>query len=74
MQKDGKITVEGKIPGLEINNPLLTVDGIRQLPQEELYSAKRPEYEFKKIKMIPYFAWGNRGENEMRVWFPEANS
>ena len=74
MQKDGKITVEGKIPGLEINNPLLTVDGMRQLPQEELYSAKHPEYEFKKIKMIPYFAWGNRGENEMRVWSPEANS
>ena len=22
-----------------------------------------------ELKMIPYFAWANRGENEMKVWF-----
>jgi DUF1680 family protein len=22
------------------------------------------------IKAIPYFAWGNRGANAMRVWIP----
>ncbi len=21
-----------------------------------------------RIKLIPYYAWGNRGRNEMRVW------
>ena len=71
MIRDGKISVEGKIPGLEIQSPMLSADGMRQMPQDELYSQKRPEYEFKKIKMIPYFAWGNRGENQMRVWFQE---
>ena len=24
----------------------------------------------KKIRMIPYFAWDNRGMGEMRIWFP----
>ena len=71
MIRDGKISDEGKIPGLEIQSPMLSAEGMRQMPQEELYSSKRPEYELKKIKLIPYFAWGNRGENQMRVWFPE---
>ena len=71
MIRDGEIQVGEKIPGLEIQNPMLIADGLKQMPQEELYSSKRPEYELKKIKLIPYFAWGNRGENQMRVWFPE---
>lgn len=28
----------------------------------------KPEYEPAQLKMIPYFAWANRGENEMAVW------
>jgi DUF1680 family protein len=27
--------------------------------------------EIKKITAIPYFAWNNRGVNEMKVWFPK---
>ena len=23
-----------------------------------------------KIRLIPYFAWGNRGHSEMSVWMP----
>ncbi|MGN0396485.1 MAG: hypothetical protein ACI4EL_00455 [Candidatus Fimimorpha sp.] len=26
------------------------------------------EYEDTKLTLIPYFAWANRGENEMVVW------
>jgi DUF1680 family protein len=26
-----------------------------------------------KIRLIPYFAWGNRGPSEMTVWMPRAN-
>jgi DUF1680 family protein len=22
------------------------------------------------IKLVPYFAWGNRGDTEMTVWLP----
>lgn len=25
----------------------------------------------KMVKAIPYFAWNNRGANEMKVWVPE---
>ncbi len=25
---------------------------------------------WKKVQMIPYFAWDNRGMGEMRIWFP----
>ena len=71
--RDSEINVEGKIPELEIQSPMLSVGGVKQLPQEELYSSSRPKYELKNIKLIPYFAWGNRGENEMRVWFPESD-
>ena len=38
---------------------------------EELYQylSVAPEYEDAKLTMIPYFLWGNRNENEMRIWF-----
>ncbi|WP_333676863.1 glycoside hydrolase family 127 protein [Muricomes intestini] len=41
---------------------------------ENLYTAK-PDYKFKKIPLIfiPYYAWANRGENEMTVWVHEKN-
>ncbi|WP_041738100.1 glycoside hydrolase family 127 protein [Caldicellulosiruptor owensensis] len=39
---------------------------------KELY---REDYEYKllpvKLKFIPYYAWANRGKNEMRVWINE---
>lgn len=30
-------------------------------------SSKEPSY---ALTCVPYYAWGNRGPNEMRVWFP----
>ena len=37
-----------------------------------LYTKYRKSvYEECELKMIPYFAWANRGENEMMIWFPE---
>lgn len=29
-----------------------------------------PEYEPVALKLIPYYAWANRGRGEMRVWMP----
>ncbi len=59
-----KITIEGQ----EFIS--LVAEG-RKLIQEEktLYSTyKKPQYEDIKVTFIPYFAWANRGENEMLVW------
>lgn len=32
---------------------------------------QKPEYQPAVLKMIPYFGWANRGENEMMVWLPQ---
>jgi DUF1680 family protein len=38
---------------------------------ENLYSISKPELNDSKVKLIPYFLWANRGENEMLVWINE---
>ncbi len=49
----------------------ITAEGYRTKFTDELYSKKRPEYEKCTITLVPYYTWGNRGFNEMRVWIPE---
>ena len=46
------------------------IDGYKAEDGGELYFAKKPEYSEKKIRLIPYYTWANRGENQMRVWLP----
>lgn len=47
--------------------------GLREsFSSDELYSEKEPEEKPISLKAIPYYAWGNRGENQMRVWMPRA--
>ena len=49
---------------------LLEVPGKYRKQQEQLYY----EYQFAEsdttIKMIPYYAWANREESDMSIWFP----
>ena len=52
------VCTEGKLSGLT----LLDVAGIRLVPSKE---------EAVMLRAIPYFAWGNRGLNQMRVWMHE---
>ncbi len=35
---------------------------------DELYTFRPFEYEKKKLRMIPFYCFANRGETEMRVW------
>lgn len=35
----------------------------------ELYSFHPPVRERTTLKLIPYFLWANRGENDMQIWF-----
>ncbi len=37
---------------------------------KSLYRPLRKEASIVPLQFIPYFAWGNRGEGEMRVWMP----
>lgn len=50
----------------------LTVTGERRAFHETLYTEEKPKKEVVPLKAIPYFAWGNRGENQMSVWMLEA--
>jgi len=48
---------------------LIEVKGFRyEGNQEELYSEEVPVKKEKILRAVPYYTWGNRGENQMRVW------
>ena len=38
---------------------------------DALYSEEKPDYQPHELTAIPYYLWGNRGVNQMRVWMQE---
>ena len=46
----------------------LNAEGFREIPGEELYGELPSEREKVSIRLVPYYAWANRGLNEMKVW------
>jgi hypothetical protein len=64
-----RITIEG--------SPIVALEGIAQLANEDswegtLYREVGRSYKPVAIRLIPYYAWGNRGKAEMTVWMPLA--
>lgn len=55
-------TLKGIVP--------VTIEGYEMVDTGTLYSTKKPVYVEKEIRLIPYYTWANRGENQMRVWLP----
>jgi uncharacterized protein len=51
----------------------ITMVGERILASNNLYSYEEPKCEACEITLIPYYAWGNRGLNQMRVWLLRGN-
>ena len=50
--------------------PTLTVACTKQVTQDEgLYRNTPPKTEAAELKLIPYYAFANRAETDMRVWF-----
>ncbi len=49
----------------------LEADGFVLRGEEALYSFERPKPSPARLKLIPYYAWCNRGENQMTVWMKE---
>lgn len=49
----------------------LELTGTRVYIGEELYTEDEPVVKATPMKAIPYFAWGNRGINQMKVWVLE---
>lgn len=71
------VKADGAVKALAYDPKLLggivpiEIEGLRRKEQHSLYTTQNPEYEPCVIKAIPYYTWGNRGLNEMRVWLPE---
>ncbi len=49
----------------------LTVDAIRREDTDNLYGFTTPKKTCCKAVAVPYYTWGNRGLNQMRVWMNE---
>lgn len=46
----------------------IEAEAVRTIAADELYSSEPPKTERCRVVAVPYYAWGNRGENQMRVW------
>ncbi|MCR5733753.1 MAG: glycoside hydrolase family 127 protein [Lachnospiraceae bacterium] len=78
LKKTGELKNEWKEDLLNGIN-VIEGEGVRckEVPAKDgkkmLYSDRKPYEEIpQKITFIPYHTWGNRGENEMRVWLYES--
>lgn len=69
--RNGEISVKAYDNSLLGGTIPLTVNAIRTETSDKLYSFKQPlEHEY-TATAVPYYTWGNRGENQMRVWMTE---
>ena len=68
IRDDAPINVVDYEAALLCGTVKLEVEATRSMPVESLYTMKRPD-EMKCIAYaVPYYTWGNRGKNQMRVW------
>jgi DUF1680 family protein len=50
---------------------VMKIQGYRRKASPRLYSKGRPQTQPCTITAVPYYIWGNRGLNQMRVWISE---
>ena len=54
----------------DFNAYVIETNGFEDAPSEKLYSAYDPNaVTERKLRFIPYFAFANRGESDMLIWF-----
>ena len=70
-KKGGTITVGEYLPDKLCGICELYAEGYRESISDDLYSYEAPAAEESRITLVPYYTWGNRGLNQMRVWIPE---
>ena len=71
LKRDGKVEVSNYLPDKLCGIRELYAEGYREAVQEDLYSFEEPAREACTVTLVPYYTWGNRGLNQMRVWIPE---
>lgn len=71
LKRDGEVTVGAYLSDELFGIQKLVAHGYRETVNEELYSFERQEVQPCQVTLVPYYTWGNRGLNQMRVWMPE---
>ncbi|MCM1055047.1 MAG: glycoside hydrolase family 127 protein [Bacteroides sp.] len=68
LRTDEPLTVSEFDPELLGGTAVITASALRQSASDELYSDEEPNTSECSAAAVPYYTWGNRGENQMRVW------
>ena len=63
------ISSEFKLEDNDFILPSLSTCAYREKDSDMLYSKAGDDYEKFTLRLIPYYAFANRGETEMVVWF-----
>lgn len=73
LKRGGTLSVSSYKKELLEGTVTITADAFRTENIDSLYTDKAPEAKPCKAVAIPYYTWGNRHENQMRVWMNEIN-
>ncbi len=73
LKTGGKITICSESHDLPKSAVLLEAEAFRMKLEDALYTDSLPEFTPCTAVAVPYYMWGNRGENQMRVWMSERN-
>lgn len=69
--KSGGKAIVTEISDLPCDSIAIGVEAVRKTSPAGLYSFTPPLIEQIAAVGVPYYIWGNRGENQMRVWMDE---
>lgn len=69
--KSGGKAIVTEISDLPCDSIAIGVEAVRKISPAGLYSFTPPLIEQIAAVGVPYYIWGNRGENQMRVWMDE---
>ena len=74
LQKEGPLLVSEFRDDLLDGTVTITANALRTEASDELYTDKAPAETACRATAVPYYTWGNRGENQMRVWMNVSSS
>lgn len=71
LPRNAEITPVFETEGFLKDTVTLSMKGLRESDTAVLYACEPPALTEVPIKAVPYYLWGNRGLNQMRVWIRE---
>ncbi len=71
LKRGGKLVVSAYNEALLKGTVTIEAEAVRRKITEDLYTCEVPEEKPCTATAVPYYTWGNRGENQMRVWMSE---